>query len=211
MRFHTFYISILILSIFSCYRNDSDSKFTKDLSEDKFGKPAFGYERLNEKLELLNLDNATNGYDSLLIRIWYEPQLWMTTEVIELKYNSKKWSGKHIEFRQSYIEGTDSIKQEKIVNDIIPKNGWEHLINQLYENDITSLPNMMSIQGLEDGWTDGVCYNVEISSKNFYRYYSYHLPEYFQDKFEDPRKMVEILNIIETEFGVENLYLRKRR
>jgi len=37
------------------------------------------------------------------------------------------------------------------------------------------------------------------------------LPEYFQDEFDEPRKMVNILEIIESEFEIKNTYLNRKR
>jgi hypothetical protein len=72
----------------------------------------------------------------------------------------------------------------------------------LFALQITTLPHMSDIPGLRDGWTDGVSYNVEVATKDQYRFYGYHLPDKFQDKYWQAKNMVDILNLIGSEFGI---------
>jgi len=62
-----------------------------------------------------------------------------------------------------------------------------------------TLPDMDSIPGLKDNWTDGVTYNVEVATKKQYRFYSYHLPDKFKDKFWQAKNITLILNLISRE------------
>lgn len=206
-------LSIFLIAIGCSEEKSSDEKeeFIKDVSVDESGRPAFGYDRLDQKIEFLKLENLQDGFDSLAIRIWYEPQLLMENELIEIKNQNGNWSGLHIVIGSKRIEGTDSLKLEELRDKITPKSGWLNLIKQLDSKNIMSLPNMRAIENLEDNWTDGVCYNVEISTKSKYRYYSYHLPEYFQDNFSEARNMVDILKIVEVEFDIPNKLINPKR
>jgi hypothetical protein len=56
--------------------------------------------------------------------------------------------------------------------------------------------------GLEDGWTDGISYKIEVATKRQYRFYGYHLPDKFQDKLWQAKNKVDILKLVETEFGI---------
>lgn len=80
-----------------------------------------------------------------------------------------------------------------------PKSGWDKFINELLSLKIMTLPNMDDIPGLQDNWTDGVTYNIEIATKKRYRFYSYHLPDKFEDNFWQAKNMTEILSLISTE------------
>ena len=80
-----------------------------------------------------------------------------------------------------------------------PKSGWDKFISKLLSLKVMTLPNMEDIPGLEDNWTDGVTYNVEIATKNQYRFYGYHLPDKFEDRFWQAKNMTAILNLIQTE------------
>ncbi|MGI6292207.1 MAG: hypothetical protein ACOXZH_07285 [Bacteroidales bacterium] len=96
---------------------------------------------------------------------------------------------------------TEKVKTQK-AETLNPKNGWDSFLNKLFALQIMTLPNMDNISGLEDGWTDGISYNVEVATKKQYRFYGYHLPDKFQDKYWQAKNMVDILKLVETEFGI---------
>ena len=58
---------------------------------------------------------------------------------------------------------------------------------------------MDDIPGLQDRWTDGVTYNVEIATKKQYRFYGYHLPDKFENKFWQAKNMTGILSLLSAE------------
>jgi hypothetical protein len=96
---------------------------------------------------------------------------------------------------------TEKVKIQK-AETLNPKNGWDSFLNKLFALQITTLPNKDNIPGLEDGWTDGISYNVELATKKQYRFYGYHLPDKFQYKYWQAKNMVDILKLVETEFGI---------
>jgi len=66
---------------------------------------------------------------------------------------------------------------------------------------IVTLPNMDNIPELVDMIDDGVDFNIEIASKYQYRFYSYHVPEQFQDKFWQAKNMTQIVKLIREELN----------
>ena len=195
---------ILSFPIFQCIgQNDlSDNLIEKEIPTSKDGVKDLFYTLTKQKSRQLGIQNMENGYDSLQIRIWYNYPLTNLRELVVLKYTNKKWWG--VYYRMN-VEWDSSNMTETIVNFdkkfIFPKNGWENLISKLFQKEITELPDMKTIDGVKDYWTDGTTYNIEIGTEKKYRFYSYHLPNKFLE-FSQARNMVDILGLIETEFNV---------
>ncbi|MDJ1469117.1 hypothetical protein QNI19_30650 [Cytophagaceae bacterium DM2B3-1] len=87
-----------------------------------------------------------------------------------------------------------------------PVNGWNTLLKMLHDNHVFSLPDMDKIYGLVDNWADGTTYIVEVATPTMYRFYRYHLPEKFSDKFQQAQQMVNIVSAVE-----ETFMLKKQR
>jgi hypothetical protein len=66
---------------------------------------------------------------------------------------------------------------------------------------VLSLPNQDDIPNYGNG-TDGRTYNVEVATKNQYRFYGYWEPQEYQNKFWQAKNMADILKLFETELGV---------
>lgn len=64
-----------------------------------------------------------------------------------------------------------------------------------------TLPNQDDIKSYGGGF-DGRTYNVEVSTKNKYRFYGYWEPQEYQDKFWQAKNMTDILKLFETELDV---------
>jgi hypothetical protein len=67
--------------------------------------------------------------------------------------------------------------------------------------DIVTLPDQDDIKEYYGG-KDGRTYNVEVATKNQYRFYGYWEPQEYRDRFWQARKMIDFLKLIEMELGV---------
>ncbi len=67
-----------------------------------------------------------------------------------------------------------------------------------------TLPNMDDIPNYTGG-IDGCSYDVEIATKNNYRFYDYWEPETVNEKHWQAKNLVHILNLIEAEFEFKRL------
>lgn len=164
------------------------------------GIPDLFYALKKQKEKQLNLDSLESGYDSLQIRIWYDYALIKDQELIVIRRTNGQWSAAHYEMivDWDYSNDKDSIETFKVTA-VTPKSGWNKFMRELEEYYITTLPDMNNIPGLIDSWTDGVGYNVEIATKKQYRFYNFHMPEEFSDKFWEAKKMTQIIKLIATE------------
>ena len=180
-------------------------EFKKEISTWNNGEPSLFYNLTIQKVKQLNIDSLQSGYDSLQIRIWYDYSLSAIRKLLIIKRTNFIWNATlyTMEVDWDAINSRETIvsKNEEILN---PKNGWNSFMKHLLVLQIMTLPDMNNIPGLKDDWTDGVIYNVEISTKKQYRFYSYHLPNKFQDKYWQAKNMVDILELVESEFKISS-------
>jgi hypothetical protein len=197
--------------LFSCNGQDNSSipkpsakvdstAFKNEIPTYKDGGVDLFYKVKKQKEQQLKLDSLESGFDSLQIRIWYDYALLINRDLIVIKRTNGKWSADHYEMVVEWddLKNIETIKTNKIKS-VTPKSGWDKFINELLSLNIMTLPNMDDIPGLQDNWADGVTYNIEIATKKQYRFYGYHLPDKFEDKFWQAKNMTEILSLISTE------------
>lgn len=206
------FIIFFCVLLFSCSGQDNSSvsklssqvdtatSFKKEIPTYKNGGVDLFYELKKQKEKQLKLDSLESGFDSLQIRIWYDYALLINRELIIIQRTKGKWTADRYEMVVDWdsFKNTETIKTNKIKS-VIPKSGWDNFINELLSLKIMTLPNMDDIQGLVDNWNDGVTYNIEVATKKEYRFYGYHLPDKFEDKFWQAKNMTRILSLISTE------------
>jgi hypothetical protein len=200
-------ISFLITVLYSCkaqvqspvLNSESNRRDTilKEIPINKNGKQSLYYKITKEKINELGLDSLESGYDSLQIRIWFDYSLAFKKHLIVLKRNSGVWHGEFYTYK--YYLSTNTIG-EKSKNNVTPKSGWNHFVKELFGLKIISLPNGLEIPGLGGG-EDGASYNIEVATKNLYRYYSYWSPKSTENKFWQAKNMVQIIKLLEREFN----------
>ena len=201
-------IFLCSITLLSCNGQDSSSTsspstkvdsalFKKEIPTYKDGGVDLFYTLKKQKERQLQLDSLESGYDSLQIRVWYDYALFTNRDLIVIKRTNGKWSADRYEMivHWDYLNNTETIKTTK-KKFVTPKSGWGYFINKLLELKIMTLPDMNSIPRLQDNWTDGVTYNIEVATKRQYRFYGYHLPEKFEDNFWQAKNMTGILHLI---------------
>jgi hypothetical protein len=189
-----------ILGCCSAQTNSETTQFTKEIpATDLF------YKLSQQKAKQLKIDSLENGFDSLQIRIWYDYSLITLRKLLIVKQTNSAWSARAytmtVDWNAYKLTEKVKIKKEEKLS---PKNGWDSFSKRIMDLQITTLPNMVDIPGLKDHWLDGMTYNVEVATKTQYRFYRYHLPDKFQDKYWQAKNMVDILKLVEAEFGITN-------
>ena len=164
-----------------------------------------------EEAGLSDLRKAVFKKGDMEIRLWLEPV--MVVDIAEgylLQRLSGSWSGRHLtlnEKNQITIVGQGkgvSIKpprkNEGVVVDIEPLNGWDFLWTRLESAGLITLPDESRLDlRATRGMTDGFIYVVEIKTSHGYRTYRYTTPENYDTP--ETKSMVRIVRIINEEFS----------
>lgn len=189
-------------------QTNNSTAFKKEIPTSDNGETDLFYQFIQQKVKQLKVDSLQNGFDSLQIRIWYDYALLSISDLVVIKQNNAAWTTISYSLTKDWDAPDSSgiLRAEKI-DTLIPKNGWDSFLERLFALQITTLPNMDSIPGLQDDWVDGVTYCVEVATKKQYRFYSYHLPDKFQDKYWQAKNMVDVLKLIQTELGAPKVII----
>jgi hypothetical protein len=162
--------------------------------------------------EYFGVENVSNGYDSLFIRIWYMPPMApLEIPIVTIKRANGKWAGSVCKIMMKLVQDTSrtATRDDVVISPfkikskaVTPKSGWRNLIRKMEELKLFILPTMKQIPGLQDGVLDGDTFVVEIATVDEYRSYQYHVPEHFADRYWQAESMVSILDLIDVELGV---------
>lgn len=159
--------------------------------------------RLHKKDEkLLGLDSLQIGFDSMQIRIWFEPGMSYKKQMIILKNTNGSWIGQLL----SWIidNGTENSPNHTILNkqieNVSPKSGWDKYIAELIKLNIITLPDDSNIKGVEGGGGDLRMTSIEVATRNMYRFYTYMEPDGYNKKFKELQDMESIIHYTGKEF-----------
>ena len=158
------------------------------------------YNLAKAKQKQLGLDSLENGFDNLQIRLWYDFALVRERRLVVITNKDTSWTATVYYLQVDWDGKTETILSKKI-KQVTPKSGWATFSKKLLKLKIVTLPNQDNVKGYGGGF-DGRTYNVEVATKNQYRFYGYWEPQEYQNKFWQANNMSEILKLFETELGV---------
>lgn len=164
----------------------------------------------------LNLRDLEIGVDSLVLRIWYEEELWIGGDyMLDIKIDKdgrkngflyRYWSKQvdYSEMRGDNIYELFAKIDSFIVKNVVPKSGWDNFLKQLQRENIYDLPSENNIPGFKSRHTDGYTWIVEVATKNSYRFYYYGTPYIYAKEFRECAQMIKITETLWKEFGFAN-------
>lgn len=206
-----FYISLAVFVIAcqsSSNKNDVIPKyidtakfFSKEIPKYDDGKLDLFYLLAKENQKEFKLDSIENGYNGLEIRVWYEFSRVPERRLVIITNNDTIWQATSYSWKVNWDGEKESVNSKEI-KQVTPKSGWPIFASKLLGFHITTLPDMNNISGYQDG-KDGKMYNIEIASKNHYRFYSYWQPHDNRDKIQEAKDMSKILDLFNSELGVK--------
>jgi hypothetical protein len=216
-------ISIQVVLLQSCKKDDSSTPnpyaakilsqlnptdtFLFDLppADNYFDSLCLLFLPLDEKW--LNLQSLQKGSDSIEIRIWYRCWASCGPRLVRFFHNRQKWQAEISDIttyrgnEEESAEYIDSMSRDIQFKN--PKSGWISFIDSLFSLKILTLPCDYEIPNFESaGSTDGNWADVEISTKNVYRYYSYVDPDFPILNYWQTKNIAQILKLISKEFNI---------
>jgi hypothetical protein len=150
-----FIFGFLFLSVFLTGSGQNNDKLYLDL--------------LAKRIDTLRLDDISNGYDSIQIRIW--PLFYcscrslLLPQLIVLKYKNNNWSG------VSYIikgKLNDDSYAEFDTTTFIPTKPWDSFITDIKLDDLLKLKNIDDPDYLNTISTNGHVDLIEIATRDKY-------------------------------------------
>lgn len=156
----------------------------------------------SKKFGLSDLQTQSFRGDELEIRILRLAAFNDKHITFQLKRIDNKWSANLFEVTIAEKNRHKKNPPEKLSQDNLtePKSGWENLFQKLVNEEIMTLPIGEEVEN--EACLDCWVYIVETKSKDKYRVYDYHAPEYDTETHES-QQLVKILQIISEEFNLD--------
>lgn len=141
-------------------------------------RPNYELEFSKEQSDNLNLPYIFNGVDSFELRIW-SYSMWTRKDLLILRYLKDKWVLTEYEYytNENLVDSLQSNSKQILYDSI------SGIKNLLESDSLLNLPSQFQIPGFWDNTADGVTYHLEIATKKFYKFLSYHNPAFFKDKY----------------------------
>lgn len=164
--------------------------------EDRRWEPIY-FEGINERARLAKLPELKTfalGDNDLEVRVWIGFGV-IPLEGIVIRRTNGTWTAIHL---PSIHGGSDPRDSVKILPP--PDSGWTAMWNRVTEEGILTLPDSSQLSG-EVRVLDGESFVVEIKTDGNYRTYLYPNPD--QQKWEEAKRMLEIVEILSSEFHID--------
>jgi len=152
---------------------------------------------LAQRIEILKLDNITNGFDSIQIRIWpyfsCSCKSIGSPELIILKNINNQWSVLLYDF--GLRRNNDAEIKSFDIKTFVPKDSWDKFLNDIKINDLLNIDTVVDTSYNPIVSAD---YNkvdlIEVSTKNKYKRMIF---KNTQDKANESLKAKIILNLVD--------------
>ena len=193
-------IALLFGACLNQTHGDSTSPVKKEIPTYLGGNFDIFYQLAKDRQKQLGLDSLENGFHDLQIRVWYDFALVKEQKLIVITNKDTNWTAAVYDLQVDWDGKHETILSKKIRH-VAPKSGWTTFSKKLLDLQILTLPNQDDVEGYSAG-DDGITYNIEVATKNQYRFYSYWEPQRYQDKFWQAKNMADILKLFKQELDV---------
>jgi len=170
-----------------------DNNVVKDIPKYPNGDLFTYYILAKQKQEQLELSVPENGYDSLLIRMWftYPEGRYQFGELVELRVDTNNVISARYTMLNIFF---NSSRRYEVINShwdtlMTPKCGWKAFMDTLNDLQITKLPTIESIpkyiaingKNKYDYGNSLLTVSVEVATKNEYRFFQYNNFKKYKD------------------------------
>lgn len=187
---------IILLTLFSCKakRPEAIDSFKTLISDTSIThRPNIEIDFSRKQSELLNLPIIFKGVDSFELRIW-SFGFWTRTDLFVLRYTQNKWiASNYIYYDTENIIDSLHLITRQVANDSALR--IQHFLSQ---DSILRVPSQIAIPNFIDNTADGETYYIEVATKEFYKQWCYHNPQYFDDPYN--RQFKRILEFLTSNF-----------
>jgi hypothetical protein len=219
LKIARFFLVLLCCGFISCARNDdsgvkneyahtyiqnlnSSNNFFSELPINQRGNAdLLTLDRLQEFEKLTGLKSISKGFDSIEIRMFFGHTMVEQEKLVVLRNDGERWVAELSEIYYHFYEngGIDSIRRRVVYDN--PKSGWVKFINKLFDLKILTIEDDNKLPAFQSpSVMDGCSINVEIATKNAYRFYTYANPEFYDDKYWQAANILSIQKLLNDEF-----------
>ncbi|HMR81715.1 MAG TPA: hypothetical protein PKE30_01235 [Niabella sp.] len=211
-------ISIVLLLSWSCNSQQKEvgrknlSHSTDTITRDipKFFQSEKWNRYFSDLQSSLNLPSLQNGVKEWQVRIWIAHGVYDykdSTQLIILKKEGEVIRSTLYTYvtQSEPSSGLSSINTVGSFTSLHPKSEWDSFVDNLEKLSVFTLPDYTKIKGYHLA-TDSYGVIIEVAKGNTYRIYEY--PDYEQhvDTLSEAQKILQILKLVESEFGIKVRY-----
>ena len=181
---------ILLSSIPSCISQKKDAASIHHYIK---GDPKYFFYNLTQEISRsagFNLIN--NGFDSLIIRVWYFDN--HVTDVKDIICKNGNWNAVNHLISKELLNGevgNGGVKSKQV----LPKSDWKQLVDSVKKLAVIDVPKMYKYSGA----SDAPFIVIEIAGKNSYQLDAYVLPIILHE-FPKSDSITAFANYIEAQF-----------
>ena len=182
---------------------------------DENNKVYLYYKLAKQKQRQLKLTVPENGYDSLLLRLWfvYPQDLFQFGEMVEIKYSADGTAKANYTKMRIFFNPTRDYENVNSHRDsliTIPKGGWQNFSDTLRHLKIVDLPTIEHIPfyrsqvtglGYDNNYMTVAC---EIATKDKYRFIQYNNFEEHKN-ISQVKQMYDFVRFLRTELGMTEI------
>jgi hypothetical protein len=160
----------------------------------------------------LALSELESTVDFLEIRLWAKLSLSNHGQLMVIKQIDKQWvciKYDYIAHWPAFVNGmsrrtylTNYTIDTFVAIKKLPKSNWKSFFKAVEKQRIYDLPDQSEIKYWQNEVSDGNDFWLEYATKNKYSFASYNCPDYYENVFIECKRMTNIIEIFNTEFGL---------
>jgi len=159
------------------------------------------FQNLSAKTKVLNLPSISNGVDSFELRVWHGISIATPKWLVILKYQDSAWHLTDTDcwFNYQWTNGRPDkvLLDSSFTNSLKVPSNISSLVDSIRRFRFDTFPSQGEIPDFEDRVADGVFYQIELATPNFYKAIGYSNPARYHDDYNQKvRRLITIMNDI---------------